>query len=565
MRNKSGKLFRNTPPSIIPLLIVTLVGVLMALPNPTPAAAYDDSVGIQCNRNPVKEGDSFRIYIESHYRPEDFWTQGETRETMKVYWTTSNGSADESDYAPLSHEGQASNRSQTESGKMGRTFYTKEDSYPEPIEGFWVTAVNAENDDNVQSCSVDIEDDDGPGAIKTWIASNPEDYIIRKTPSGRIVLMLDHPTDKYLEDETILINQEFSEPVTVHGNVSIGILLGEGENQVRRSAVYREGSGTDTLTYGYRVTAGDLDRDGIEIPNSDFGEEGAILTAADGESINPLYFGVSGGKNQKVYAPAVEVMSISVVSNPATGDTYRYGENIDVQVIFEEEVEVQGRVTIDLHIDEYGAGMVKAAYLEGSGSRNLVFRHRVTTGDYDPDGLSVTDGGIGAHGRRSGFGGDGSIINNGDKVSIYYDGLENLPAHRVDGRPYATSIAVTSTPPTGSRYRIGDRIEFTVNFDQNVNVFQRPAFTFMMGDDMNADAKTARYDGGSGSRSLVFDYTVHKLDRDDDGISVASGRTFLADVGAITETGSGVGANPAVPEMPDQRGHAVYGFVSPVP
>lgn len=564
MRNKNGKLFRYATPSVIPLLIATAMAALMALPTSAPASAYDDSVGIQCNRNPVREGDSFRIYIEGHYDASDFWKHGETPETMKVYWPTSNGSADESDYVPLSHEGQASNASQTASGKMGRTFHTKEDSYPEPIEGFWVEAVNAGNDENVQSCSVDIEDDDGPGVIKTRIASNPKDYIVRETPSGRIVLMLDHPTDKYLKDETILINQEFSEPVTVHGNVSIGIHLGEGENQVRRSAIYREGSGTHTLTYGYRVTAGDLDRDGIEIPNSDFGEEGAILTAA-GESINPLYFGLSGGKNQKVHAPAVEVTSISVVSNPATGDIYRYGENIDVQVTFEGEVEVQGRVTIDLHIREYGAGTVKAKYLEGSGSRNLVFRHRVTAEDYDPDGLSITDGGIGAQGRRTGFGGTGSIRNGGNKVSIHYGGLENLPAHWVDGRPYATGIAVTSTPPNGSRYRIGDRIEFTVNFDQNVNVFQRPAFTFMMGDDMNADAKTARYDSGSGTRSLVFDYTVREMDRDDDGISVASGRTFLANVGTITETSSGVEANPAIPEMPDQRGHAVYGFLSPVP
>ena len=92
----------------------------------------------------------------------------DNHETMKVYWSTEEGTAKESDHCPLHHEGQASNGFQSDAGRMGRTFYTTEDVYSEEDETFTVRADNASSTGTgAGSCEIEIEDDDGPGAIRT--------------------------------------------------------------------------------------------------------------------------------------------------------------------------------------------------------------------------------------------------------------------------------------------------------------------------------------------------------------------------------------------------------------
>ena len=129
MKTKAKKLAIHSLHPIILIALVGLASLFVWVWDVEHAAAYYDSVSIKCNTNPVTEGNSFRLYIESNQ------PALEVKETFKVYWTTSNGSADESDYTPLDNVGQASNASQTRDGRMGRTFHTTEDDYPEPLGG----------------------------------------------------------------------------------------------------------------------------------------------------------------------------------------------------------------------------------------------------------------------------------------------------------------------------------------------------------------------------------------------------------------------------------------------
>ena len=183
-------LFNASKPSrLVVVALLVLLGSLLGLAaqDPPDASAYASSVAIECSDDHTSEGDDFRLHVTN----EGSSYFGTT--TIKVYWTTDAGTADESDYEPLHREGQASNRSQSRNGRMGRTFHTRR--IP--------TANSRNNSSSVPStlppagpaaapAAIDINDDDGPGAVRTWIDSRP---------TG----------GTYERDDTIRIRQQFTE------------------------------------------------------------------------------------------------------------------------------------------------------------------------------------------------------------------------------------------------------------------------------------------------------------------------------------------------------------------
>ena len=91
---------------------------------------------------------------------------------------------------------------------------------------------------------------------------------------------------------------------------------------------------------------------------------------------------------------------------------------------------------------------------------------------------------------------------------------------RVNGTeipPKVSSVAVTSTPRAAAdnTYGVGQRIEFTVTFDQRMIVTGDPHFEFLL-----SGTKSATFIGGSGTNALVFGYTVQASDIDANGIYV---------------------------------------------
>jgi hypothetical protein len=84
----------------------------------------------------------------------------------------------------------------------------------------------------------------------------------------------------------------------------------------------------------------------------------------------------------------------------------------------------------------------------------------------------------------------------------------------------ASAPAVTSvTVPTSNTYKIGDALNFTVNYDQLVNITGTPRLpiTLNTGGTVNAS-----YVSGSGSTALVFRYFVASGNLDADGIAVGA-------------------------------------------
>ncbi len=519
--------------AVLALLFILGFFVSLAVQDPPDASAYASSVAIECSDDHTTEGDTFRL----HATNEGSSYFGTT--TIKVYWTTDAGTADESDYEPLHSEGQASNRSQSRNGRMGRTFHTKEDEFSELKEQFIVRAVNAASGGSGGgACGIDIYDDDGPGAVRTWIDSRP---------TG----------GTYERDDTIRIRQQFTENVVVEGgSVNVGLLIGQGSDVRHRSARYISGSRTDTLTFEYHIAGDDFDTDGIEVPGSDYGGDGSIHTSDDRETVNSRYIGVPVDVNHLVQGWN-HVDQVSLVSAPADGLAYASGEHIEVQMRFSLPVQVDGDVQLSLFLGKGEHTWRGAHYHRGSGTDTLVFRYQVQDRDHDPDGVTVGDGGFHADGTRYGLVGEGSITDAADSsdISPIYAGLRNQTGHGVDGRPVITATDVTSTPPNGTYYRIQDRILISVTFSRPVSVQPTPALRILL------DNRTvlAGYEEGSTTDTLTFSYEVAQGDVAANGISIPAQDGFSGS-GSVLQADGETSVNERIPALAPQPSQVVRGL-----
>lgn len=526
--------------------ILVILAVLVAVAavfaqHPSPAAAYEGRLAIECNKNPVSEGDSFRLHMVKDYT---LWKESiQIRQmTMKVYWSTKAGSADPSDYSVLRHVGQASNGFQSWNGRMGRTFYTKEDNLSELTESFKVEAENADSDGPDGECTIEISDDDGPGPYQTEL-----------NWSGG--------SDGFQRGDVIQFQIDFTEPVTVRGEEpTLGFHLGPGTGAANRFATLYTG-GSRNRFFRYEVQPGDFDPDGISVPSEEI-TGGRMVTTQTNRPVNKLVHPWVGGENYRVFGQT-RVTKVSMASTPERGDTYRPGEHIQVTVQFDRRVQVDGDVALQLKVGDGADSLVEAPYHSGSGTRKLIFRYRVGAYDNDANGVSVAAGGQNDAGQRTGIVGTGKIVEmvggNAVDVQTDYGALSDQSRHKVDGRAYVKQIAVTSTPANGEHYVSGEWIKFTLTFDRLLIVAPTPAFIFKLGD----QEETARFERQTTVSTLVFSYQVDDDDVDEDGISVPEQEGFRGD-GVIGSDYPRQRVYERIPRLPHQAGHRVNGVLPTV-
>lgn len=228
-------------------------------------------------------------------------------------------------------------------------------------------------------------------------------------------------------------------------------------------------------------------------------------------------------------APAIT--DLEITSTPASGDTYRAGESIDVTLTLDREVEVSGTPLMSLYVGEDGAPSWRGAqYHSGSGSSYLVFRYNVKAADRDTDGITVSAAEADGEGNvLYGFAGNGEVNARGTDVPIGYThpAINDAPSHKVDGRPYVRDASITSAPPHGwDAYRANQIVELTMRFDTDVMVEGPVNVGLYVGYDHEnwRDAwRPAWYASGSGTDTLVFTYTVRPGDMDAKGIRIARG------------------------------------------
>ena len=126
----------------------------------------------------------------------------------------------------------------------------------------------------------------------------------------------------------------------------------------------------------------------------------------------------------------------------------------------------------------------------------------------------------------------------------------------VRAAPSVSSVGVTSNPTARSdTYGFGETMEFTVTFTEAVTVTGDPELEFTLG----SSTALAEYDQGSGSTTLVYDYSVDQCDTDADGISIGSNALRLDANDTIVSTAYGTAAILTHSAPGGQTGHKVDG------
>lgn len=265
---------------------------------------------------------------------------------------------------------------------------------------------------------------------------------------------------------------------------------------------------------------------------------------------------------------APEVTGVSVVSDPAVGDTYGLNEVITIGATFDTDVVVNGRAFLGIWI---GSRWYPAWYESGSGSDCLFFVHRVEWEDEDSNGVSVPGGYVDEHGNPHGLGGRGNIVDaqTGVKINPVFSGMNSDEDHRVDWRNTVkiTDVEIVSKPAEGDTYREGEALEVQLKYEENMVVEGEVGVSIYVGDD-EASWRGARYDRGAGTDKLVFSYTVKRTDVDENGFTVSAGGKGSGYFGSgyVRSQATGLYSERGYRPLHDQAGHKVLGsddLVSP--
>jgi large repetitive protein len=284
---------------------------------------------------------------------------------------------------------------------------------------------------------------------------------------------------------------------------------------------YSGGDGQTSLIFRYTVVDGDLDiTSGITLGASIELNGGVIVNAANTNSILTLPASTAPAS---VSIDGVRP-TISSVTPPSNG-TYStvsaspVNNRLDFTFNWSEAVNYTGTVSYGLTV---GATARTASYSSGNNTANIVMRYTITAGDTDVDGIATS----------SPLTGTGSVR----------DVAGNTATDLTFTTPTTTSIFADTTAPTLSSvtlpandtYLSGENLDFTVNYNEIVNVDTSggtPRLTLTIG----ATTRYATYTSGSGTTALLFRYTIVASELDSDGIAVNS--TLGTNGGTIRDVG----------------------------
>lgn len=238
-----------------------------------------------------------------------------------------------------------------------------------------------------------------------------------------------------------------------------------------------------------------------------------------------LLAALSGFAGEQAWAVAATTATIDPTRDATTDHTYKVGDDIPIDVEFDGVVYVQedpdlGVLELILDIGQHSR---RATYVDGSGNTDntLHFRYTVESGDEDKDGISI------AHGSQSLVGGKlVDATNSGTAVGRGFPAVGASSSRMVDGikpRVKTTNgVVITMRDDGGDIHGLGDDIEVTVTFDEDVHVDETVSELVLILS-IGQHSRRATFVGGSGTAALIFNYTVQRGDQDDDGISIGAG------------------------------------------
>ena len=285
-----------------------------------------------------------------------------------------------------------------------------------------------------------------------------------------------------------------------------------------RSVTFRSGA---TLTYAWTQTAGTT----VEL--SDATAQQPTFTAPSVRE--DLVFSLvvdDGGPNPSLPDEVTVTVRVSTL-NPTTAPCPHPMAARDTLSATPERVEVTGTTDTSVSYRATGSG------------RNALWFCR-------PDGTSeeVADGVSSSQTETvSGLDSGTTYWVTGGRITTFYTQWSDWQAVTTTGGASIVGVKFTSSPASGDVYREGDAIRAQVTWSQPVTVANGGSNdNVSLRLDLGGDTRKLAYASGSGTDTLVFEYTVQTGDVDPDGVrlqSVEDTVVFLENRGVIR------GGNPA--------------------
>ncbi len=405
-------------------------------------------------------------------------------------------------------------------------------------------------------------------------AAHKVDGGVTRAPSVAGVTITSRPAagDTYSRGEAVEVAVRFSQGVGVTGSPRLALRIGSA---TRQAGYDRAGATSATQYFRYVVQQADVDTDGLSIRSGALTlNNGAIRSNAGANAALALgSHAITNAGNAKVNgalnSPAI-VTGVAVTSRPATGDTFRIGEEIRVRVTFSKAVVAARRtfrqgnpgwprlaLTVGRHT-RHAALKVSTQYTERApASTTLEFGYTVPAGDYDGDGFGIAQGALDVNLGSISHGGVAATLGLGSHAV-------SAAAYKVDGRRTSVSgVSITSRPSADNTYAAGEVISVALTFNLPIRVTARAPNLPTLGLLVGSNTRQMAY-SGAGANSIGFSYTVQAADRDADGVSVVSSGLSLN--GAVIDTAAN--GNRAVTDISGfsvrgGAGHKVDGAIRP--
>ena len=232
------------------------------------------------------------------------------------------------------------------------------------------------------------------------------------------------------------------------------------------------------------------------------------------------------------------VKKVEITSTPDMEGMYATGEIIEVTATLRRATPfAEPSPALLLQIGENERQMEYVA--SSSTNTSWVFRYTVTADDRDDDGISF----------------ERNALRGYADADLSHRGMNSDPGHHVNAVPQLLSHRVSSKPVVPPWYTAGDQIKFILEFSLPVTVAGDPQLEFAI-TVPGPQNEFASYESGSGTKELVFSYTVLATNDDADGIWWNADSLRLDSDDSITGRFNGLDANldhTALNKLEDHR------------
>ncbi|WP_286700802.1 cadherin repeat domain-containing protein, partial [Aeromonas sp. 62-46] len=214
-------------------------------------------------------------------------------------------------------------------------------------------------------------------------------------------------------------------------------------------------------------------------------------------------------------APTVSSIAISGASG-AQNSTLNAGDVVSVTVTMDEATVVDttgGTPRVALNV---GGSTVYADYVSGSGTASLLFQYTILAGQTDANGISLDADALQANG--------GTLRDAaGNAANLAHGVVADNAGYLVDTTaPAVSSVGITGASGVqSSTLNAGDVVSVTVTMNE-ATVVDTSGGTPRVALNIGGSTVYANYVSGSGTASLLFQYTILAGQTDANGISIVA-------------------------------------------